>query len=110
MPKLNSDLLNEEIPKTNKTTIKNDNIEINKSINIYDLIKKEKKVKKEQVGVTLDKEIVDKLKTVAIDSNLNMSKLFENLLIPLLEDVVVKDKNVKLYNDKNKAKGRRTNK
>lgn len=109
MPKLNIDLLNEEIPKTNKTTIAQ--VKLNKnSVNIYDFIKKENKNKKEQVGVTLEKDIVDKLKTVAIDSNINMSKLFETLLKPLLEDVVINDKNVKAYNDKNKAKGKRTKK
>lgn len=111
MPKLNIDLLNEEIPKTNKTTISSTKSDENKSnINIYDFIKKENKVKKEQVGVTLNKDIVDKLKTVAIDSNINMSKLFESLLTPLLEDVVINEKNVKAYNDKNKAKGKRTKK
>ncbi|GAA0866453.1 hypothetical protein GCM10008917_27760 [Paraclostridium tenue] len=38
----------------------------------------------------MDKEIVDKLKTVVIDSNITMSKLFENLFTPLLEDVQIK--------------------
>lgn len=65
-------------------------------------MKKENKVKKEQVGITLNKDIFDKLKTVEIDFNINMSKLYEILLIPLLEDVVI--------NDKNKAKGKRANK
>ncbi|CEK34380.1 hypothetical protein UMC2_35911 [[Clostridium] sordellii] len=108
MPKLNSDLLNEEIPTTNKSTIKKD---INKnSLDIYDLIKKEKKITKEQVGVTLNKDIVDKLKTVAIDSNLTLSRLFEDLLTPLLENVEINIENVKLYDNKNKLKGRRTKK
>lgn len=108
MPKLNN-LLNEEIPTTSKVTIK-EKEETKVSVNIYDFIKKEKKTTKEQVGVTLDKDIVDKLKTVAIDSNLNMSKLFENLLKPLLNDVVIKEDSVAIYNNKNKAKGNRTNK
>lgn len=111
MPKLNVDLLNEEIPKINKTTISNVKSSENKnSVNIYDFIKKENKIKKEQIGVTLEKEIVDKLKTVAIDSNINMSKLFETLLRPLLEDIVINKKNVNAYNEKNKAKGKRTKK
>ena len=111
MPKFNVDLLSQEIPTSNKTTIVPDKVKEDKSnVNIYDFIKKESKVKKEQVGVTLNKDIVDKLKTVAIDSNINMSKLFEKLLKPLLEDVVINDKNVKAYNDKNKAKGKRTKK
>lgn len=108
MPKLPTDLLNEELPTTNKSTIVK---ETNTStLNIYDLVKKEKKSTKEQVGVLLEKEIVDKLKTVVIDSNLNMSKLFENLLRPLVEDVVIKEDNVKAYDKKNKAKGKRTKK
>jgi len=36
-----------------------------------------------------------------------MSKLFENLLITLLEDVKIKEKNIEIYNNKNKLKGRR---
>ena len=106
MPKFK--LLEEEIPTTSRITVKECRVE--NSLNIYDLVKKEKKKTKEQVGVTLDKEIVDKLKTVVIDSNLTMSKLFENLLKPLLEDVVINEKNVKAYNNKNKGKGKRTKK
>lgn len=108
MPKLPTDLLNEELPTTNKSTIVKETS--TSTLNIYDLVKKEKKSTKEQVGVLLEKEIVDKLKTVVIDSNLNMSKLFENLLRPLVEDVVIKEENVKAYDKKNKAKGKRTKK
>ncbi len=36
-----------------------------------------------------------------------MSKLFKNLLMPLLEDVKIKEKNIEIYNNKNKLKGRR---
>ncbi|WP_343102079.1 hypothetical protein [Romboutsia sp. MSSM.1001216sp_RTP31141st1_G3_RTP31141_220114] len=100
---LNIDLLNEELPKTNKTTIVSTiSYENKNNINIYDFMKKENKVKKEQVGITLNKDIFKKLKTVEIDLNINMSKLYEILLTPLLEDVVI--------NDKNKAKGKRANK
>lgn len=108
MPKFKSELLEEDIPTTSRVTVKESKIE--NSLNIYDLVKKEKKKTKEQVGVTLDKEIVDKLKTVVIDSNLNMSKLFENLLRPLLEDVVINEEYVKAYDNKNKAKGKRIKK
>lgn len=120
MPKLKSDLLNEELPRTNKVTIMSevndsktisDENENKSNINIYDLIKKEvKKEPKELVGVTLEKETVDKLKTVVMDSNTNMSKLFEELLSPLLKDVVINEENIKAYNKKNKGKGRRTKK
>lgn len=104
MPKIDMNLLNEEVPTTRKSTIVN---ETKSSLSIYDIVKKEKKKSKEQVGVTLDKDIVDKLKTVVIDSNITMSKLFENLLTPLLEDVEISKKNVDIYNNKNKLKGRR---
>ncbi|CEN31382.1 hypothetical protein [Paraclostridium sordellii] len=107
MPKIDMNLLNEEVPKTNKTTVIHETQPTKTSISIYDIVKKEKKKSKEQVGVTLDKEIVDKLKTVVIDSNITMSKLFENLLTPLLEDVKIKEKNIEIYNNKNKLKGRR---
>lgn len=106
MPKIDMNLLNEEVPKTNKTTVIHETQPTKTSISIYDIVKKKKK-SKEQVGVTLDKEIVDKLKTVVIDSNITMSKLFENLLTPLLEDVKIKEKNIEIYNNKNKLKGRR---
>lgn len=107
MPKIDMNILNEDLPKSNKTTVIHETKDDKSSISIYDIVKKEKKKSKEQVGVTLDKEIVDKLKTVVIDSNITMSKLFENLLTPLLEDVQVKPKNVETYNNKNKLKGRR---
>lgn len=107
MPKIDMNLLNEEVPTTKKSTVTQKANDIKTSISIYDLVKKEKKKSKEQVGITLDKEIVDKLKTVVIDSNITMSKLFENLLTPLLEDVKVKEKNIEIYNNKNKLKGRR---
>lgn len=108
MPKIDMNLLNEEVPKTNKTTVMHETKPA--KVSIYDIVKKEKKKSKEQVGVTLDKEIVDKLKTVVIDSNITMSKLFENLLTPLLEDVKIKEKNIEIYNNKNKLKGRRKSK
>ena len=120
MPKVVVDLMDSELPElpTNTTTPQT-NIKLtiaeyqegkaNNSVSIYDLIQKQSSNKKEQVGVTLNKDIVDKLKTVCIDSNLTMSKMFENLLTPFLADVTINYDNVKLYNDKNKAKGRRNN-
>lgn len=113
MPKFDATLLNEDLPKTDKVTvnaiIKTENKEAN-TLNIYDLVKKEKKSTKEQIGITLRKEKVDKLKTLVIDLETDMSKLFEELLEPLLSNIAIKEENVKAYNDKNKAKGRRTKK
>ncbi len=110
MPKIVTDLMNTELPKlpTTNTTTQQSNTTSNNGISIYDLIKKQGVSKKEQVGVTLSKDIVDKLKTVSIDSNVTLSRLFEDLLTPLLDDVTINPNHVKLYNDKNKAKGRRT--
>ena len=109
MPKVVTDIMNGELPNLpdlNKTEVnKSNNTET--SVSIYDLIKKQGPGKKEQVGVTLNKDIVDKLKTVSIDSNITLSKLFEDLLTPLLTDVVINPAHVELYNNKNKAKGRR---
>ena len=108
MPNIELDLLNGELPdlpKTNTTiTVSSTS---NNDMSIYDLIKKQGAAKKEQVGVTLSKDIVDKLKTVSIDSNKTLSRLFEELLTPLLEGVVANPEYVELYNSKNKAKGRR---
>lgn len=104
MPNIELDLLNGELPDLPKT---NTAITSNNDMSIYDLIKKQGAAKKEQVGVTLSKDIVDKLKTVSIDSNKTLSRLFEELLTPLLEGVVANPEYVELYNSKNKAKGRR---
>ena len=109
MPKVVTDLMNSELPelpKNNTNTLQN-NTTTNNGVSIYDLIKKQGVSKKEQVGVTLNKDIVDKLKTVSIDNNITLSRLFEDLLTPLLDDVISNPEHVKLYNDKNKAKGRR---
>ena len=51
----------------------------------------------------MNKDIVDKLKTVSIDSNITLSKLFEDLLTPLLTDIVINPAHVEFYNNKNKA-------
>ena len=109
MPKVVTDLMNSELPKLpkNNTNTQQNNTTTNKGVSIYDLIKKQGVSKKEQVGVTLNKDIVDKLKTVSIDNNITLSRLFEDLLTPLLDDVIINPEHVKLYNDKNKAKGRR---
>ena len=61
MPKIVTDLLDSELPNTNKMTVNVDKNDDSKNINIYDLIQKQSSNKKEQVGVTLNKDIVDKL-------------------------------------------------
>ena len=111
MPKLDG-VLNEELPELPKTNVNVSNSSSNEANNlsIYNLIKKQKSNKKEQVGVTLNKDIVDKLKTVAIENNITLSKLFEELLTPLLADVVVKPELVEMYVNRNKAKGNRVDK
>lgn len=108
MPKI--DILNTELPELPKsnTTIPKSNT--TNSMSIYDLIPKQSSNKKEQVGVTLNKDIVDKLKTVAVENNITLSKLFENLLEPLVENVVIKPDLVEMYVRRNKAKGNRIEK
>jgi len=107
MPKVVEDLMNSELPSLPTNSVAETKTNTNSNMSIYDLIKKQGSTKKEQVGVTLNKDIVDKLKTVSIDSNITLSKLFEDLLTPLLEGIVINPEHVELYNAKNKAKGRR---
>ena len=110
MPKI-IDTLTEELPElpvlNNDKPVKQTD---NNGMSIYDLVKKQTSSKKEQVGVTLSKDIVDKLKTVSVENNITLSKLFEDLLNPLVEDVVINHQYVEQYNSKNKAKGRRVKK
>ena len=112
MPKVVTDLMNSELPDlpSNNATTQQNNTKANNSVSIYDLIQKQSSNKKEQVGVTLNKDIVDKLKTVAVENNITLSKLFENLLTPLLENVTIKPELVEVYVARNKAKGNRTDK
>lgn len=79
-----------------------------KNINIMDLIPNAQKPKKEQIGIHLPSTYVDKLKTIAETNGISMSKLFEDLLSSLLEDIEVDKKLVNKYNARNKGKGRRT--
>lgn len=78
-----------------------------KNINIMDLIPSNKKTKKEQIGIHLPSTYVDKLKTIAETNGISMSRLFEDLLSNLLEDIEVNKKLVNQYNQRNKGKGRR---
>ena len=106
MPKILDDFLDVELPNTDKVTVNKTQNEID----IYSFIQKQKSTTKEQVGVTLNKDIVDKLKTVCIDNNMTMSKMLEDVLSQMLSNVKINQENVRIYNDKNKAKGRRVKK
>ena len=105
MPNID-DILKSELPTlSEKTTMKVESN--NNEIDIYSFIQKQSSTTKEQVGVTLSKEIVDKLKTVCIGSNMTMSKMLEDVLSQMLGNVIINQDNVRIYNEKNKAKGNR---
>ena len=106
MPNID-DILKSELPTlSEKTTMKVESNN-NNEIDIYSFIQKQSSTTKEQVGVTLSKEIVDKLKTVCIDNNITMSKMLEDVLSQMLGNVIINQDNVRIYNEKNKAKGNR---
>ncbi len=105
MPNID-DILKSELPTlSEKTTMKVESN--NNDIDIYSLLKRESIGKKEQIGVTLSKDVVDKLKTVCIGSNMTMSKMLEDVLSQMLVNVKINKTYVTVYNEKNKAKGRR---
>lgn len=103
MPKILDTFLDVELPDTNKVTV----TKTQNEIDIYSLLKRESIGKKEQIGVTLSKDVVDKLKTVCIGSNMTMSKMLEDVLSQMLVNVKINKTYVTVYNEKNKAKGRR---
>lgn len=105
MPKILDTFLDVELPDTNKVTVTQ--TQTNNDIDIYSLLKRESIGKKEQIGVTLSKDVVDKLKTVCIGSNMTMSKMLEDVLSQMLVNVKINKTYVTVYNEKNKAKGRR---
>lgn len=105
MPKILDTFMDIELPDTNKVTV--NKTQTNNEIDIYSFIQKQSSTTKEQVGVTLSKEIVDKLKTVCIDNNITMSKMLEDVLSQMLGNVRINQDNVRIYNEKNKAKGNR---
>ena len=105
MPNID-DILKSELPTlSEKTTMKVESN--NNDIDIYSLLKRESIGKKEQIGVTLSKDVVDKLKTVCIGSNMTMSKMLEDVLSQMLVNVKINKTYVTVYNEKNKAQGRR---
>ena len=103
MPKILDTFLDVELPDTDKVTV----TKTQNDIDIYSLLKRESIGKKEQIGVTLSKDVVDKLKTVCIGSNMTMSKMLEDVLSQMLGNVIINQDNVRIYNEKNKAKGNR---
>lgn len=105
MPKILDTFMDIELPDTNKVTVTK--TQTNNEIDIYSLLKRESIGKKEQIGVTLSKDVVDKLKTVCIGSNMTMSKMLEDVLSQMLVNVKINKTYVTVYNEKNKAKGRR---
>ena len=105
MPKILDTFMDIELPDTNKVTVTQ--TQTNNEIDIYSLLKRESIGKKEQIGVTLSKDVVDKLKTVCIGSNMTMSKMLEDVLSQMLVNVKINKTYVTVYNEKNKAKGRR---
>ena len=105
MPKILDTFMDIELPDTNKVTV--NKTQTNNEIDIYSLLKRESIGKKEQIGVTLSKDVVDKLKTVCIDNNITMSKMLEDVLSQMLGNVRINQDNVRIYNEKNKAKGNR---
>lgn len=105
MPKILDTFMDIELPDTNKVTV--NKTQTNNEIDIYSLLKRESIGKKEQIGVTLSKDVVDKLKTVCIGSNMTMSKMLEDVLSQMLVNVKINKTYVTVYNEKNKAKGRR---
>lgn len=105
MPKILDTFMDIELPDTNKVTVTQ--TQTNNDIDIYSLLKRESIGKKEQIGVTLSKDVVDKLKTVCIGSNMTMSKMLEDVLSQMLVNVKINKTYVTVYNEKNKAKGRR---
>ncbi|MGO1044487.1 hypothetical protein ACTPEO_17270 [Clostridioides difficile] len=106
MPKFDKNLLaDKEKPLVKSGTMGQDNIATSsnsKSLNIYDLVNK--KSKKVTMSATLDKELVDKLKSFAIDMDSDVSKLLTDILTPFLKDISIKEENLIAYNNRRKTK------
>ncbi|MGX8128468.1 hypothetical protein ACWTV9_19570 [Clostridioides difficile] len=106
MPKFNEELLtNKEKPILKAGTVGQENIvttDNKKELSIYNLVNK--KSKKVTMSATLDKELVDKLKSLAIDLDSDVSKILSDMLTKLLFDVDVKEENLIAYNERRKTK------
>ncbi|UWD43257.1 hypothetical protein NYU56_18515 (plasmid) [Clostridioides difficile] len=106
MPVFNKDLLEEkEKPLLKSGTVGQENIistDSDKTLSIYNLVNK--KSKKVTMSATLDKELVDKLKSLAIDLDSDVSKILSDMLTKLLYDVDVKEENLIAYNERRKTK------
>ena len=99
MPKILDTFLDVELPDTDKVTV----TKTQNEIDIYSLLKRESIGKKEQIGVTLSKDVVDKLKTVCLGSNMTMSKMLEDVSSQMLVIVKINKTYVSVYNENNKA-------
>ncbi|MCC0654734.1 hypothetical protein [Clostridioides sp. ES-S-0001-03] len=106
MPKFDGELLsNKEKPVLKAGTVGQENIvstDNNKALSIYNLVNK--KSKKVTMSATLDKELVDKLKSLAIDLDSDVSKILSDMLTKLLFDVNIKEDNLIAYNERRKSK------
>lgn len=105
MPNFNKDLLVDKEKPILKTGVGRTNIvstDNNKELSIYNLVNK--KSKKVTMSATLDKELVDKLKSLAIDLDSDVSKILSDMLTKLLFDVDVKEENLIAYNERRKTK------
>ncbi|MCC0740561.1 hypothetical protein [Clostridioides sp. ZZV14-5902] len=114
MPAFNKELLaDKEKPILKNGTMEQGNIattDNKKALNIYDLVNKNKKNKKVTMSATLDEELVNKLKSLSIELNSDVSKLLTEILTPFLADVEIKEENLNVYNDRNKKSRRKESK
>lgn len=114
MPKFDKELLsNKEKPVLRTGTMEQDNTiatDNKKALSIYDLVNKNKKNKKVTMSATLDEELVNKLKSLSIELNSDVSKLLTEILTPFLADVEIKEENLNVYNDRNKKSRRKESK
>lgn len=114
MPKFNENLLSsKEKPILKGGTMEQDNTIVTdnkKTLSIYDLVNKKEKSKKVTMSATLDEELVNKLKSLSIELNSDVSKLLTEILTPVLCDVEIKEENLNVYNDRNKKSRRKESK
>lgn len=108
MPIFDKELLaDKEKPILKGNTVGKTNIvstDNSKELSIYNLVNK--KSKKVTMSATLDKELVDKLKSLAIDLDSDVSKILSDMLTKLLSDVSIKEENLIAYNERRKTKNK----
>lgn len=95
-----------EIKKDIKTIEKKPLLRHNKSL--ADMIEdKKKKPQKSPVAVYLEEDVLNKLKTLSINSGLSIANILETAIKELTEDLTVDEKAVKKYDKNNKGRGRK---